>query len=58
VAINPLSVDDAARDTAAMMPDADVTSHEVVAPPAATAARRSRSLRDRIRNAPLNAIPS
>jgi transposase InsO family protein len=62
VAINPISVDDTARDTAVLMPDADVTSHEVVAPPAATAARsharRSRSPRGRIEAAPLSAIPS
>jgi hypothetical protein len=62
VAINPLSVDDAAHAAAAMTPDADVTSHEVVAPPAAGAARsrarRSRSPRARIQSAPLNAILS
>ena len=61
VAINPLSIDDVARDVA-VMPDADVTSHEVVAPPAATAARprarRSRAPRERIQSAALSAIPS
>jgi transposase InsO family protein len=62
VAINPLSVEEAARDAAATPPDADVSSHEVVAPsapsPKSSRARRLRSSRDRIQRAPLNAIPS
>ena len=54
VAINPLSVDDAARDVSAT-PEASVTSQEVVAPVDANAPKRPRRVQSpNATNAPLN----